>query len=1059
MNQPTSTLNNAVQDQTSTIGRDHVADQSHLRHQIEHAAHLLPSQGPITVFVHHNTIHAFEDLQFDEGVQKGGRIYGCNPYLTEERYRQEAANGRIRIEDISAALLDDLGDNADRLVGFLGTRFHLRQAMLQHTLRQAPSSELQWLMAESDALHRYRDDVPTTERIRAISETRHWVMRDLRTYRNGRSTGDGRDRRIRETVAELFELFGKSTTELWDQATWESYCLHLLWQVCQEGVQDIPSFTPPRPLPIRHRSLLQEAVGDDSDLLVHDFLIRYCATFLDQGFANWRLPKRDQGFYEAFSELYCQSGGPPDAWLRGLSDELNRLRDQGAGPLDSIDESLQLLGVHDDERDEFICATLLALRGWAGMIWQMETNAEWTVRPAPPGTMIGYLAVQLILERLALAHVANRSLGFKGPLCELRDTVRQRISRHEAVSVDQRAFLVFQLAQVMGWKAEDLYRLPKQQWSLLVQEVESFSSMERRRIFHAAYERRYRNQALDAIAIRSRWQPPAEVKSTALPGAPAANAATPRTPSFQIVTCIDDREESFRRHLEEVAPDCETLAAAGFFAVAMYYRGAADAHALPLCPVIIKPQHWVVEDVGFTFEQSHRRRAETRRALGEATHRVHLGSRTFVGGILTALFGTLASFPIVMRILFPRLTSQIRRMFGQIVQPPPVTQLRLERAAPTPGPGDGQIGYTVEEMAGIVERILRDIGLTSNFAPLVIFTGHGSSSLNNPHESAYNCGACSGGRGGPNARAFAQMANDLRVRDLLAARGLVLSRDIVFIGAYHNTCDDSMTYFDLDHLPATHKSDFVRASGALDTARARNAHERCRRFESAPLSLTADAALRHVEARSEDLSQARPEYNHATNALCIVGRRSRTRGLFLDRRAFLASYDPTQDDEQQSILLRILQAAIPVCAGISLEYYHSTVDSEGYGCGSKLPHNITSLLGVMTGAASDLRPGLSAQMVEIHEPIRILFIIETTPDAMLSIMDRNEVIAQLCRNNWVQLATLDPHSEKIQLFRNGQFEVYRPESRELAVVDSSIDWYRGWRDHLGFALIRTDEKF
>ena len=71
---------------------------------------------------------------------------------------------------------------------------------------------------------------------------------------------------------------------------------------------------------------------------------------------------------------------------------------------------------------------------------------------------------------------------------------------------------------------------------------------------------------------------------------------------------------------------------------------------------------------------------------------------------------------------------------------------------------------------------------------------------------------------------------------------------------------------------------------------------------------------------------------------------------------------------------------MPVCAGISLEYYFSYVDNEGYGCGTKLPHNITGLIGVMNGHASDLRTGLPLQMVEVHEPVRILFVIETTPD-------------------------------------------------------------------------------
>lgn len=53
-----------------------------LRHIIEHAAHLLPARGPITVFIHHNTLLAFEDLPFDPGVRK-------RPYLPEEKFRRE----------------------------------------------------------------------------------------------------------------------------------------------------------------------------------------------------------------------------------------------------------------------------------------------------------------------------------------------------------------------------------------------------------------------------------------------------------------------------------------------------------------------------------------------------------------------------------------------------------------------------------------------------------------------------------------------------------------------------------------------------------------------------------------------------------------------------------------------------------------------------------------------------------------------------------------------------------------------------------------------------------
>jgi hypothetical protein len=550
-------------------------------------------------------------------------------------------------------------------------------------------------------------------------------------------------------------------------------------------------------------------------------------------------------------------------------------------------------------------------------------------------------------------------------------------------------------------------------------------------------------QALDAVAMHSH-------RVTA--GSPKRCGDASR-PAFQVVCCIDEREESLRRHLEEIAPDCETFGAPGFFAVAMYYRGAADAHYTPVCPVIIKPQHYVAERVVYTLERTAHRRRRYRRTVGTVTHQVHVGSRTFAGGWLAAVLGSLASIPLVARILFPRASAQLQRLLGNFVRPPARTELQLERAEASTGPEGDHVGFTVEEMATIVARLLPDIGLTNRFSRLIVICGHGSSSLNNPHEAAHDCGACSGGRGGPNARAFALMANHPIVRELVARSGLRIPRDVVFVGAYHNTCDDSMTYYDLDRLPSTHRDDFQHASAMLEEARKRNAHERCRRFETAPLDLSLDDAVRHVEGRAEDLSQVRPEYGHATNALCFVGQRQWSRGLFLDRRAFLQSYDPQQDDAQLTILTRVLHAVVPVCAGINLEYYFSYVDPTGYGCGTKLPHNITSLLGVMNGAASDLRPGLPWQMVEIHEPVRLLLVIETTPDAMWRIIDRNPAIDRLVRGGWVQLATLDPATSKIHLFRQGAFEQYTPQASELPKVESSVAWYRGQRDHLEFASV------
>ena len=938
-----------------------------------------------------------------------------------------------------AVLRDNLGNAAHESVVGLGSRLDLRLAMLQHELKIAPSAELRWFVAATGALSRFRSEAPADQRKRFVEETRHWILRDFQSITGVGPAGgvQPHDQRIERALAGLIRRFGAISIERWSERTWEAFSLQALWHIARSGIHGVKSHSPAPSTAVRHRDLLLEAGGADSDLLVHDVLIRFTAAFLDQGFSQWPLEEREQGFLHAFSHLYRQGLGPADLWLAPLPDELARLETNGLTPLESIRESLQLLGVEEKEWDTFITFTSLALRGWAGMVWQVEIRGDRVAHPVPSGSLVEFLAVRLILDRLALAHVSRETLGFRGPLDALRDVCRQRAHKHEAPTLEQRAFLVFQLAQILGWNLAKLYGLTKREWSDLIAEIEAFPSLERRAMFHEAFERRYRIDTLDAVGVHAGRQPPPRAR-----------------PKYQVMCCLDDREESFRRHLEEIEPEVETFGAAGFYSVAMYYRGVDDAHFVPLCPIVVRPQHWVEENVVYTQGDHHRRRTQARRAIGMASHQFHVGSRTFAGGaLLAAGLGALASIPLVARVLFPRLTAQIRRLARTLVEPSLITKLEIERQTPDPGPEIGHLGYSLDEMVNIAERLLRDVGLTSGFARLVMILGHGSSSVNNPHRSAYDCGACGGNWGGANARAVAHILNDVRVRQGLALRNLIIPSDTVFIGGFHNTCNDSVTFFDLEFLPSTHRDELDAYRAIQAEALDRNAHERCRRFVSAPLGMTFAAAHKHVEARSEDLSQTRPECGHATNSLCIVARRSRTRGLFLDRRAFLTSYDPTQDDDERTILTRILQAAVPVCAGINLEYYFSYVDPVGWGCSTKLPHNVASLLGIMDGAVSDLRPGLPWQMVEIHDPVRLQFIIETTPEAMLRIMARNELIGKTCRNGWVQVATLDPDSNEIHILQGDRFERYSPQTSQLPVVAASVDWYRGWRDHLGYAEI------
>jgi uncharacterized protein YbcC (UPF0753/DUF2309 family) len=983
---------------------------------IDRLAALLPAQGPISIFIHHNTLHAFEHLPFEEAVEHAATRLGREPYLDESRYRDKLASGRIRPKDVDALLREQLGaSGADNVAG-AGSRLDLWRAVVLHGIPAAAGRELSWILEETEALERFRTDVPASARAAAMAA------------RDPNGGVDDQQQAVRR---------------LWDAS------------LAVVRRTDAPPHRAPQ-APVRHRDWLLALHGVDTDAWIHPPLIRFLAGYLDQGLAHWPMPGRNRGIHGCFLQLYDTAlSAHCGRWARSLPALVADDHAAARSALDSIAHSLAELGVHDDEWEEYLGAELLTLRGWAGIVRQIEERPDRVPARDLTVTLRGYLAVRLLFERAALDHAA-RQCAFVGPLSAVRDWPRKQTLPASAPTAIERAWPLFHVAQLCGLDPSIVEQWTTRQVRELESELRRLDGVARRRILHQAFERSIRHRLYDALVHHT-------------PHAPS------RAPAFQAIFCIDEREESFRRHLEEVEPTSETFGTAGFFNVAMYHQGVTDAHPRPLCPVAIRPDHYVAEiEAGEGSLMQHTRRLH-RRAVGFLGYNVHLGSRLPMrGAVLMAAVGWLALVPLVLRVIFPRLSSRWRRIhqapFGSSR-----TRLQLDRVADPP-PIGRYSGFTAREMAEIVRRVIEDTGIRDRLSRLVLVIGHGSISLNNPHESAHDCGACGGGRGGPNARVFAQMANDPRVRRLLAAEGLSIAATTWFVGGQRNTCNNEVTFFDDDLVPETSRPLFERAVDAMESARRREAHERCRRFDGVPRWYPPAAALAHVEGRADDLAQPRPEYGHATNAFCIVGRRTRTRGLFLDRRAFLVSYDPTRDADG-TILARIMAAVVPVVAGINLEYYFSYVDPTGYGCGTKLPHNVTSLLGVMDGAQSDLRTGLPWQMVEIHEPTRLAMLVEGPRDRLRRVVEANPTIARLARHRWIWLACLDAESGTIWEYRaagssadmsadsvetasaKANFVAHTPEHALPVVAGESAAWYGGKRGFLPPVAVRPQPPF
>ncbi len=1066
-----------------------------------HLDHVLPGQAPILDFVHHNTLHGFQHLPFDVALAEFEALTGISCYLPEGQNRDFYRQGRIDDGDLSAAFDQhpqlQAGDIVCGLKGRSITRRDIYQIALLFDLQAINVSQLNWQIEEMAALETVQTDVPDRLHAHLLDGGMRQLWAGILT-KLGLEQGALHPENMLDLSLEQAEEWLAQTQQTISNAALNAATANTTHQQMQEqaaaGLDGLLGCVGDS---ISLRGLVLALTGIDILDAIRSQLTRFCASGLDEGVAAWQLPDRSRlGLYAAWRATARFDANP---FLHELRDWQQIIAELPDDAVDTIMLQLNHLEIPSSQWEGYLRRLALELPGWSGLVNWRERHPNYLADNDAKPKLADYLAIRLTLDRLWLNQICRDIWKIEAKISSIKGYFRKNLSefmvrthlyqgslpeylahqaevltlhagseRYDRTDWQQLADLIwtwlvkeqkakedglcsasfcpqnsgwrlFRLCQHLGLNTLDLKQLGGDDLQALLAALDGFTIADRNKIWLLAYEHHYREaffQAVRANHLRGRW------------------AERQQRPEAQIIFCMDDREEGFRRHLEELNPAIETLGAAGFFGIAMNYKGLDDSKVTPLCPVVVTPSHEVHESVAPGHEVPLRQHKFGRRVNQWFTKQLHQGLRRklLLSYPLIDAIAPMALIGLLAKLLFPLQQHKLLSGIAGRVSPEPKTRLLFNAT-------DQQRGFTDNEQADRVAGFLRITGLTYGFSELVVLMGHGSISQNNPHLAAYDCGACSGRHGGPNARVFAAMANRPEIRQLLAGRGITIPTDTWFVGTEHNTCNESISWYDSDQVPAERQAKLAHLQQQLRHSQQMSAHERCRRLVSAPRNPSPKQALVHMKGRAADFSQVRPELGHATNASAVVGRRALTQGAFFDRRAFLISYDPTQDPEGK-VLEGILLAVAPVGAGINLEYYFSTVNNGRFGCGSKVPHNVTGFFGVMEGASSDLRTGLPQQMVEIHEPMRLLLVVEAKTAVLEAIYQRQESIRELVGGGWVQLSVKDPDSGDIFMFQVGKgFEPWQSDPKTLPVRDNSPDCYRDQMLPVAPVLIRQPQMF
>lgn len=988
---------------TTTAVADHLKTQ--LRADIAALAETLPKLAPLHRLTPENPLQGVMEEDFSVALAQL-QSAGIRGYQSETQFRDYFRQYRINKADLAAAM--DCFPELNAKAALFGEddaallRYDLYYTALLYDIEPLTWPELYWQLNENRALDALPKDLPASARrqLMAGNASERTICRQLWQIiedKLGLAVGFPFTPKATPTPAD-------NSPALFDYARQQ-----LASELAAIGItHTLPGF-------------IGKLTGIDLMGSILAQLNRICASALIEGIAARHLPGRSElGLYGAWRQIARFDADPFLYELPDWQAIMTALPDQA---LDAVILQLRHLEIPQPNWPGYLRMLALDSLGWASYIhWhQAGGSADCTI----PVTLADLLAIRLTLERLWLNQACRETWLIEGKLSRLQAyfgknpaefVVRRKLfqgdlpehctgqaeilttlsgsARHDAGQWQQLALEIlalewasigtpqlpnaadqgwrlFRLCQYWGLNAEAVSRLEPARLTGALDLLNGFSPHMRSRIWLQAYENHYRDGLLSAI--REQWFKQRLILKPRL--------------EAQVIFCVDIREEGIRRHLEALNPAVDTCGARGFPKLEI----TAQARKQTLPPLLAKLDLSLYRDT------------------------------------LAALPGIILSSPFyVLRLLgqftAPRHWQAFARSLGRQGRRNRTVAFNLQSAISR---------KDVEQLAGFFQAL----GLTENFAGLVVLVGHRSTSSNPLYRQAYHCAVCANAHT-DGMRQLAGLLNRPEVRGKLAEHGVSVPPDVWFTAVTHDTCRDTLSWHDSALVPSGQQAVFERLQQHFSEAAGRNALERYHQLTASPGKLNAGEALIHMLERSADFSQAQPESGHAGLAAVIIGRRRLTKAIDLSRRAALVSYDAVSDTDGLTLSghFSALETAI---LPISLGLYFSVTSPERMGSGPVADLNPLGADAMISGSNGDLHLGLPREIAAGHEAMRLLVVVEGDPALVQALLAGHERLHRWLNGRWLHLIVVAPFSGEISCWLPGSgFTPWQP--APMTMPDSAM---------------------